>query len=249
MKKKVKNKSLNNNKKRGKRKSKNERQNIKRKKLAKENYLQKKAEDKKLKESLILKVRDEKEKQKYVMHDIRILENITQKRERKRKNKIPNTVLINHINKDSINIYDDSYNSLTIYGRGAYIIYYILREKRVKYKSVKKIKLRRKVYNKAVTTNYIILPMIEKNYILEILRKQNINYYLISKRLGYRVLEKEIFESNQFRKTYKLAKRETKKEKTLENILKEIKHMDIELINELIQIIKTYDKNNKKTEK
>lgn len=245
MKKKVKNKSLNNNKKRGARKTKIERQKIKSKKLAKENYLQKKAEEKKLKESIILKARDEKEKQKYVMHDIKVLENITKKRERKKKNKIPNTVLINHINKDSINIYDDSYNSLTIYGKAAYIIYYILREKREKYKSVKKIKLRRKVYNKAVTTNYIILPMIEKNYILENLRKLNINYYIISKRLGHRVLEKEIFENNQFKKIYKLAKRETKKEKTLENILKEIKYMDIELINELIKIIKIYDKNTK----
>lgn len=246
MKKKVKNKYLNSNKKRGKRKTKIEIQKIKCKKLAKEKHIQNKAQDKKLKESLILKARDEKEKQKYVMHDIKVIENITQKRERKKKNKIPNIVLINHINKDSINIYDDSCNTLRIYGKAAYIIYYILKEKRDKYKSVKKIKLRRKIYNKAVTTNYIMIPMIEKNYILENLRKLNINYYIISKRLGHRVLEKEIFENNQFKKIYKLAKRETKKEKTLENILKEIKYMDIELINELIQLIKTYDKNNKK---
>lgn len=227
---------------RGKRKTLRERNKIKKIKLEKENTRITNIKNKELLEKNILNKKNEKEKQKYIIHKIKKIENIVKKRNRKKKNKIPNPVLINLINKDSINIYDNSYKTLTIYGKAVYIIYFILKEKRNTFSSLKNLKIKTKIYNKSTTLNYINIPIIEKNYIINILKKLNINYYIISKRLGYFVLEKELFEDNKFRKIYKLAKKETKKEKTIKEINNKIKYMKIDLIKELIQIIKKYDK-------
>lgn len=227
---------------RGKRKTLKERNKIKKIKLEKDTKRINNKRNKELIEKNILNIKHEKEKQKHIIHKIKKLENIVKKRDRKKKNKIPNSVLINLINKDSINLYDNSYNNLTIYGKAVYIIYFVLKEKMKIFNSLKDIKIRRRMYNKSTTINYINVPIIEKEYIISALKKLNINYYIISQRLGYLVLEKEVFKDNKFKKVYKLSKKDFKKEKSLNEIKNKIKYMKIELIKELINCIKYYDK-------
>lgn len=216
-----------------------ERKKIKNKKLKQKNIRNKKAEEKLKKEKSKLAKKELKEKQIYKIPYIKIIENIERQRQKKKKNKLPNEILINNINKNSINIYDE-FNNIKIYGKAAYIIEFFLKDKKSKYKDVKKIKTFKKKFNKNNFLNYIILPMLEKNYIIQKIKENEINYFVISKRLNYEVLEKAKFKDNKFKKTYKEAKKYKKREAKMKNLKYKLENLHKNSLNEIYKTIQKY---------
>ena len=134
--------------------------------------------------------------------------------------------LIRQLYENTVIIVDD-YDNYYIYDRDLYVVYYFTRFTIKKYKNIKFIKN---------NIDYL-------NYLIKILRDNNINYVVLVKRFGYNVDYEYSFNNNNYISYYKKGKLIYKRIKDIDNIRVKLKSNILdnkEKINEIKRLVDSY---------
>ena len=134
--------------------------------------------------------------------------------------------LIRQLYENTVIIVDD-YDNYYIYDRDVYVVYYLTRFTIKKYKNTKFIKN---------NIDYL-------NYLIKILRDNNINYVVLVKRFGYNVDMISCFNNNNYISYYKKGKLIYKRIKDIDNIRVKLKLNILdnkEKINEIKRLVDSY---------
>ena len=134
--------------------------------------------------------------------------------------------LIRQLYENTVIIVDD-YDNYYIYDRDVYVVYYLTRFTIKKYKNTKFIKN---------NIDYL-------NYLIKILRDNNINYVVLVKRFGYNVDYEYSFNNNNYISYYKKGKLIYKRIKDIDNIRVKLKLNILdnkEKINEIKRLVDSY---------
>lgn len=189
-----------------------------------------------------------KEARKQIHKKIEIKENKDKTMENeKKKNKKMIPIFLNLIHKESVNILE-KVDKLYIYGKSAYIVYYLLRNKIKKYNNLKNLKIEKIDINK-YKQNLIRINKKETNFIKANLEKLNINYLHVVSFLNFMIEDKKEYENNKYNEIYRKAKKYKNIENKKDKLLEEIEKLNIEDIKKIEKYInkKTIEifKNNK----
>lgn len=189
-----------------------------------------------------------KEARKQIHKKIEIKENKDKTMENeKKKNKKMIPIFLNLIHKESVNILE-KVDKLYIYGKSAYVVYYLLRNKIKKYNNFKNLKIERIDTNK-YKQNLIRINKKEINFIKANLEKLNINYLHVVSFLNFMIEDKKEYENNKYNEIYRKAKKYKNIENKKDKLLEEIEKLNIEDIKKIEKYInkKTIEifKNNK----
>lgn len=162
-------------------------------------------------------------KQKHIVKNIKENEDKLRKHNKKKSKRMIN-IFINLIYPYSINLIELKSEKIEIYGEGSYIIYYILRNKIKKYKSLCNVKIIQ-VNNNGYLQNKIVIPKKELKNIKSILEKANINYTHIISFMNYYKEDEKEFEENKYLKYLKISKKHVNIKRKIEKIKETIEDL------------------------
>lgn len=154
------------------------------------------------------------------------------------KQKMDINTFIEHLYRDTVIIYYGY--DIEIYGKSSYIAYNHFFVNKYKFKEYKKINFERKkqklTEKNIKQINKIKFPRTLLIYVISYLKKQNIDYVIILKRLNFEVLEYIKFNNNKFGTTYKKTKIKINKHEQL------LKYLQILKDNNFSEYLKIKDK-------